>query len=157
MAAYCTQADLVERFGRDKLAQLTDETAAHSLDSTEIEKQCDEASSLVDSYVYGRYATPLSPVPAIVRKLACDIAWKFLWKNRADANSPVTQAYDAALAFLRDVARGTAQLPGSTGTLPATSGSAIAVVASSQVFSDSQLSLMPSGTTVPHWSTLTPP
>src|SRR5438046_1940789 len=116
MTAYCARADLVERFGADKLAQLTDETAAESTDDSEIEKACDEATGLVDSYVYGRYATPLDPVPPIVRKLAVDIAARFVWKHRA--SEAILRDYDSALSFLRDVSMGKAQLPGATGTLP---------------------------------------
>ena len=154
--AYCTKADLVERFGLVELKQLTDEVAGTTEDDAEITKACDEATSLIDSYVYGRYSTPLSPVPTIVRKWACDIARKFLWKDRAQHDSVVQQSYDAAIAMLRDVARGTAQLPGATGTLPISSGSSVAVVATPQVFTDDQLGLMPGAVGGSFWPQMTP-
>lgn len=117
--SYCTQADLVERFGTVELAQLTDETAAAAPDASEITKACDEASSLIDAYVATLYTVPLSPVPTIVRRWACDIARKYLWKDRALAESVVALNHDAALAQLKDVARGTIALPSSAGVIPA--------------------------------------
>lgn len=155
MAAYCAKSDLVERYGAAELGQLTDETAGQSVDDSEVEKNCEEATSLIDSFVSARYATPLLPVPTIVRKWACDIALRFLWKDRGPSEA-VQKLYDEALAALRDIARGLAQLPGATGTLPTGSGSSIAVVASTQVFSDAQLALMPASADVANWRTMTP-
>lgn len=143
MAAYCAKADLVERYGAVELAQLTDETAAAAADDAEISKACDEATSLVDAYLAKRYTLPLVTVPTIVRKLACDIARKFLWKDRAGAESVVSQNYDAALTQLRDIARGISGLPDASGLAPASSGGSLKVVSADQVFSDELLSVMP--------------
>jgi len=143
MAAYCAKADLVQRFGAQELAQLTDESAATSSDDAEIDKACEEATSLIDAYVAARYLTPLSPVPTIVRKWACDIARKILWKDRAGSDSVVTANYDDALAQLKDVAKGVAALPDATGVAPASSGGALTVVTSTRVFNDDLLATMP--------------
>lgn len=116
---YCVKADLVKRFGSAELAQLTDETAAQSPDDTEITEACDEASSLIDSYLATRYTVPLADPPStMVRKWACDIARKYLWKDRAGPDSVVTQNFLAALAQLKDVAKGIAALPDADGELP---------------------------------------
>lgn len=142
--AYCAKSDLVERFGSRELAQLTDESAAQSADDTEIANICDEASSLIDSYLAARYLTPLaSPVPTMVRKWACDIARKFLWKDRAGPDSGVTSNYEDAMAQLKDVAKGIAGLPDATGLEAATSSASISVVSSARVFDDDMLGLMP--------------
>jgi phage gp36-like protein len=122
VAAYCAKADLVERYGSVELAQLTDETSAHSADDGEITKACDEASSLIDSYLSARYAVPVSPVPTMVRMWACAISRKLLWKDRAGGDSAVTLAFDTAMSQLKDVAKGIAGLPSSTGALPAQTG-----------------------------------
>lgn len=143
MAAYCAKADLVERYGAVELAQLTDETAATSPDDGEVTKACDEASSLIDSYLAKRYVLPLATTPTIVRKLACDVARKFLWKDRAGPDSVVSLNYDAALAQLRDIARGVAGLPDATGVAPTASGGSLYVGTSDQVFTDELLGLMP--------------
>lgn len=134
MAAYCAKADLVERFGKLELEQLTDESAAAAADDTEISNACDEATSLIDGYVISRYTTPLSPVPTVVRRFACDIARKILWKDRAGKDSIVQANYDAALAWLKDLARGIVQLPGATGTLPTGSAGGFAYATPENVF-----------------------
>ena len=82
------------------------------------------------------------PVPTIVRKWACDIARKFLWKDRAGPDSPVSLNHDAAMAQLRDVARGTAALPDAAGTAPASSGGSVSVSSSAQTFTDDVLALL---------------
>lgn len=120
--AYVTQSDLVERFSSVELAQLTDETASQTPDAAEITKACDEASSLIDSYLSVRYAVPLSPVPTLIRWLGCDIARKILWKDRAGGESAVTMAYDGAVRRLIDIAKGVAGLPSASGALPAQVG-----------------------------------
>lgn len=122
MSAYATLADLVERFGAEEIAQLTDETAATSPDSVEVGKQCDEASSLIDAYLSTRYTTPVDPAPTIVRKWACDIARYSLYKGKADPNGPIAANYKDALAQLRDVAKGVMGLPDATGVTPTSTG-----------------------------------
>jgi phage gp36-like protein len=141
--AYCAKSDLVERFGSPELAQLTDESAATSTDDGEIAKACDEATSLIDAYVAARYTTPLSPVPTVVRKWACDIARKFLWKDRAGPDSVVTRNYEEAMAQMKDVAKGIAGLPDATGVAAVSSGAALTVIAPTRVFDASLLDSMP--------------
>lgn len=156
--AYCTQADLSERFGNTELSQLTDEAAA-SPQAPEIIKAIDEAGSLIDSYISTRYDVPVSPVPTILRKLACDIARKYLWKDRADDQSVVTKNYADAVAFLRDVARGLISLD-AAGEPPAASDFSIAVVAPAAIFTADVLDRMPAsmaqGTANRSWDTLLP-
>jgi phage gp36-like protein len=144
VAAYCNKADLVERFGAAELAQLTDETAAAAVDDSEVTKACDEATSLVDAYLSTRFIVPVAdPVPTIVRKWACDIARKFLWKDRAREGSPVLANYDAAISQLKDAAKGMIGLPDAVGVQVVQSGAAITVIASEKVFTDELLSYMP--------------
>jgi phage gp36-like protein len=122
VAAYCAKADLIRRFGAKELAELTDETAAHSSDDDEITDACDEASSLIDSYLSTRYTVPLDPAPTMVRKWACDLARKDLWKDRAGPDSVVTLNAEAAMSQLKDVAKGLSGLPGADGSAPIPTG-----------------------------------
>lgn len=143
MTAYCTQADLVERYSAAELAQLTDETAAQAIDAAEVAKYCDEATSVIDSYVAKRYSVPLSPVPTLIRMLACAIALKLLWKGRAGKESTVYLGYTDALKQLDAIATGKATLPDETGTVAATNGSSLSVLAPAVVFTDDLLRTMP--------------
>lgn len=142
--AYCDQADLAERFGNEELAQLTDPAAVTPVPG-QITDACDEATSLINSYALTRYSVPISPVPKIVRKWACDIARKFLWKDRANKDSVVHLAYEDAIASLKDVARGLITIPEDDGGTPDTSEGSIAIVAVPEVFTPGVLDRMPGG------------
>lgn len=131
--AYCAKADLIARYGAQELAQLTDETAAHSADDAEITAACDEATSLIDGYAAARYTVPLSPVPAMVKSWACAIARRLLWKDRALPDSAVAIAHDEALTALREVAKGVLRLPASDGAQPSAVGG-IAATAPEAIF-----------------------
>ena len=143
--AYCTQADLEERFGAQELIQLTDETNVppSTASAAEITAACAEAASLIDGYLTGRYTLPLSTVPDVLKKWACDIARFFLWDDRAGEGSAVRRGYEDAVKQLESVAAGKFRLVESSGTPPAASGGSVAIVASDRVFTDDLLSLHP--------------
>lgn len=145
MADYCAKADLVERFGTAELVQLTDQTNTPptTADDAEITDACHEASSLIDAYLGARFTLPLATVPPIVKRWACDIARRYLWKDRAKDGSAVVLNYDGAMSQLRDVGKGVAALPDATGLLAPESGGQVTVVTSERVFTDDMLSLMP--------------
>jgi phage gp36-like protein len=157
--AYCNQADLSERFGDQELAELTDPSVA-TPNAAEITKACDEAASLIDTYVSTRYTVPLSPVPTIVRKWACDIARKFLWSDRAGPDTVVALNYLDAVGMLKNVASGLATLPDSTGDEPPGGDFSIAVVAPVAIFSKDVLDRAPGGPWTgygqPSWETMLP-
>ncbi len=122
MSVYVTEADLVQRFGAREISELTDESAAQSPDTDEVDKACEEATSLIDSYLSVRYTLPLETVPTIVRKWACDIARKYLWKDRASPDGVITENYHDALAQLKDVAKGVMGLPDAAGVVTIVTG-----------------------------------
>ena len=143
--AYCTQADLEERFGAQELIQLTDEVnmPPTTASAAEIEAACAEAASLIDGYLTGRYTLPLASVPDVLKKWACDIARFFLWDDRAGEGTPVRRGYEDAVKQLEAVATGKFRLVETGGTAPASSGGSIAIVASERVFTDELLGLAP--------------
>lgn len=101
---YATETDLTTRFGADELVQLTDDTGTGAADPAKIAAALADADEAVNGYVAGRYAIPLSPVPMLVRRWACDLARYFL--HTAAAPELVEKNYQAALAGLKDVAAG---------------------------------------------------
>ncbi|SDH91923.1 DUF1320 domain-containing protein, partial [Roseospirillum parvum] len=69
MTTYATQADLEQRFGAQEIADL-----AYREEGDALGPALADATALIDGYLRGRYALPLSPVPALVTALACDLA-----------------------------------------------------------------------------------
>ena len=101
---YATLDDMLVRFGERELIELSDPEEQATLNEATVATALRDASDLIDGYVAGRYRVPLVPVPAPVRRWCVDIARFYLDTLRT--NEAVRQAYDDALAGLKDVARG---------------------------------------------------
>ena len=114
---YATQADLTARFGEDELIQLTDRSGAGTVDASVVNAALADADALINGYLAGRYGVPVSPVPALLTRIACDLARHQL-HGKATTDS-VTAAQEQALRMLRDLASGTAVL---TGAAPPAAG-----------------------------------
>ena len=112
---YAVKADVQKRLTDAKLVQLTDFAATGAMDDAKITQALDDASAVVDSYTRGRYVLPLT-VSDQVKNLAVDIAIFKLHEGRQLVNETVEKAYGRAVAFLKDVSRGTASLEQATKT-----------------------------------------
>ena len=125
---YCTQQNLIDRYGEDELIQLTDRTGTGLIDATVIAAAIADAGALLDGYLAGRYALPLASTPPILTNLACDLARYQLYD---DATTPVVQANrDSAIRYLEQVATGKIPLVLATGATESVTGSA-PIIASS--------------------------
>ena len=101
---YCTQQDLVDRFGEDELIQLTDRNDVGTIDSTMVDAAISRAGNRIDLACRNRYALPLDPVDEVIVGIACDLARFRLYEDHP--TEAVKQAKDDALADLRLIARG---------------------------------------------------
>ena len=106
--SYCTQEDLVDRFGTARLVQLTDRTnkPATTINPTMVAKHITDASSMIDGYIGKRVQLPLAIVPPMLTKVAVDLAWYYLLGDAAGEKDPATLAYRDAIRWLQDVAKG---------------------------------------------------
>lgn len=119
---YCTQADLIERFGEAELLAIARDESGMAIDTAVVERACEDASGEIDGYVSAAgYPVPLSPVPRIVIANACDIARYRLYDEHA--TDQVQKRYDDAVKFLRSVSRGEVKLGISTGPSSSSAGS----------------------------------
>lgn len=122
--AYCTQADLVERFGEDELLDLAPDETGTAIDAGIVQRAIDDAAGEIDGRITaGGYEVPLASVPRIVTAYACDIARYRLFDERA--TEQVAKRYDDAIKFLRAVAKGEVKLGISPSGDDATSGTAV--------------------------------
>ncbi len=107
---YCTQQQLIDRFGESELIQLTDRKAPPrgAIDADVVTAAIEDASQVIDSYLSGRYSLPLAAVPAPLKRVACDIARYYLYE---DAVTEIVQArYDSAVKFLLALTKGDVNL-----------------------------------------------
>lgn len=116
---HCLVQDLVDRFGADEMSQLTDREHGTTLDSAVAQRAIDDASSEMDSYLARRYRLPLPAEPSVLLVVCADIARFILYKD-APLEEVRKRAEDAR-AWLKDVARGFANLDLSPVDAPAAS------------------------------------
>lgn len=143
---YATPIDLITRFDAEEIAQRTareiprlvsaqmlraaaagadlsgyteDERLACATALEKVSRALDDARSTVDGYLAGRYRLPLSPLPPVLVRIACELARYYLYDDQL--TEPVKQRFEANVRFLRDVASGTLQLgaDSETGATPA--------------------------------------
>ena len=120
--AYITLEDMVKAFGFEEIVALTniDDPDATEINTDILNVAIDDASASADAYLLGRYTPPIIPTPSFLKRLICDFA-----RGLLDQNNPreeVVRRWDAAIAMLKDIAKGTASLPipngGATGGDP---------------------------------------
>jgi phage gp36-like protein len=121
--SYCTTSDLIDRFSESELIALTDRDNTGYVDAQIAGAAISDASALIDGYLGGRYALPLSVVPTVLAKICADIARFNLYDNAVP--DVVEKHYNAALAFLKSVGKGEVRLGLSDTEETATSDDAI--------------------------------
>jgi phage gp36-like protein len=113
--AYLTKQDLVDELGEDKLAKLTDDGESDEviINDTRVAAVIENAKGVFESYIRGRYSLPVKTTP-LVKQLNKKLAIFELYENRATVDEGVYKirrnAYDSAIATLKDIAAGRAAL-----------------------------------------------
>lgn len=113
--AYCTQQDLLTRFGEDELSAIAPAPEGDGLDGERIERACEDAAGEIDGYLSGAgYVVPLANPPRVVVGFAADIARYRLHDDHA--SEAVTRRYEEAVRFLRSVSQGHVRLGATLGS-----------------------------------------
>lgn len=105
---YATADDMTARYPNRDLVQLSNEDPTQTTVNTAVLQQAlGDASAEIDGYLESRFALPLADPPAVLARLACDIAMYRLQSLRplhdlADAR----KRYEDAVELLVRVARG---------------------------------------------------
>lgn len=106
---YAAKSDMILRHGEEILIELSDHSGLGTVNDTVLNQALADAEALIDGYVAQRYRLPMSPVPEILKKHACSIAFYNLHRGRY--TDEVRKEYEDVLTFLRGVARGEVSLP----------------------------------------------
>lgn len=96
---YATRADLEQRYGADEVAQRESALPAGAVD-----RALADADALINGYLAGRYALPLSPVPQNLPQVACVVARYNLLGDAVTERA--RNDYTDTIAWLRDVQAG---------------------------------------------------
>lgn len=106
--SYATAADLAQRFGEQELAQLADPLNTGEPDAAVLALALADAQAEIDGYLQARYQLPLPTVPAVLVRLACDVARYRLSCDRA--TDEVRRRYEDAIKLLTNISRGVVAL-----------------------------------------------
>jgi phage gp36-like protein len=135
---YCSQNDILKMISQEEMAELTAE-AGDLPDTQVVEEAIAEADSEIEAYIGSRYMVPLSPVPPRIKALSVDMAIYHLYSRRSVIPPVRREKYEAAVAFLKEVASGLAVLEGQSGVVSESSGDVAGFSSACRIFSrDSQ-------------------
>lgn len=114
MAGYITKDDILDCLPLEFLIQLTDDESTGAVDDAKVSAAIEDAEGEADGYLATRYLTPLSPVPAAVKKFVTDIAVYNLYGRRDTVPPDREKRYDNAVKFFSNVSKGTVSLGAET-------------------------------------------
>ena len=106
--SYASVQTMINRYPNRDLVQLTNEDpAATTVNAAPITLALADASAEIDGYIEARFALPLSDAPAVLNRLATDIAMYRLQTLRPLHDlQDARQRYEDAVAMLEKVASG---------------------------------------------------
>jgi phage gp36-like protein len=109
--SYATIDDFVMAFGDEETIALSnlDEPNSPVMNAVVIQRRLDDATAEIDTYLQAAgYSLPLAAVPVVLRNRCCDIARYYL--DRIRMREDVQQRYKEAIAYLKDLVKGNADL-----------------------------------------------
>jgi phage gp36-like protein len=109
---YAAPSDMIARYPNRDLVQLTNEDPTQTtVSQTVLAQALADASAEIDGYLEGRFTLPLTDPPAVLNRLACDLAMYRLQALRPLHDlAEARRRYDDALTLLMRVADGTLTL-----------------------------------------------
>ena len=128
--SYATPQNIINRYPNRDLVQLTNEDpTVTTINTAALQQALDDASAEIDGYLGGRFTLPLTDVPVVLNRLACDVAIYRLQSLRpihdlADAKAK----YEKAITFLQEVSDGKRTLGLSTNSQEPADAASPAVV-----------------------------
>jgi phage gp36-like protein len=109
---YAQPSDMIARYPNRDLVQLTNEDPTQTtVNQAALQQALADASAEIDGYLESRFALPLSDPPAVLVRLACDIAMYRLQALRPLHDlAEARKRYEDAIALLTRVADGSLTL-----------------------------------------------
>lgn len=108
MSSYCTKQNLIARFGKPELEQLTDRDLTGYIDDIVLDQAIADVDAVIDAHIGSRYTLPLISTPEVLVTQACDMVRYRLYKDGAP--DEVADRNRAAMRYLERVQEGKATL-----------------------------------------------
>ena len=106
--SYLTEDIMIREFGANEVLQLTDRDRDGRMEDEILEGAFAFADDMINDYLRSRYTVPIEPAPGNLVGYAADIARYRLYEGQP--TEIVQIRYEAALQWLRDVAKGLSEL-----------------------------------------------
>lgn len=105
---YASMSDFIAAFGEAEAVELTDTAGAGVPDVAVYAAAAADVDAEIDGHLRGRYQLPLSPVPRLLARIACDMVRYRLWREQA--SEEVRRRFEDARRLLEAIAAGRVQL-----------------------------------------------
>ena len=113
---YCTLTDITALIPEQTVINLTDDSGIGVIEQASVDAAISDAAAEIDSYCAARYQVPFNPVPAVIVKVAVDIAVYNLYSRCAEKIPESRQErYKNAIDLLKSISKGVVTL----GVVPA--------------------------------------
>lgn len=117
---YCDVNDILAQIDRQKLIEIsnddlspvTDANGDPDVNTGNVEKAIADAGAEIDSYASVRYKVPFNPAPALIKKLAADIAIYNLFSRKwtGEEENIIVTRYKDAVKLLDKISQGAVQI-----------------------------------------------
>lgn len=103
---YATQQNMIDRFGQQEMIELTDRATPRTdaIVTAVLDRALADADAEINGHLSAKFTLPLSPVPTVLERLACDMARFYLYDERV--TEAVKDRYNNAIKFLKGVVSG---------------------------------------------------
>jgi phage gp36-like protein len=116
--AYATNADIITIYGEQVLNAVASRDGSNRQSYEAVAAALDAASAEIDTYIGNRYTVPLTAPPPYIRQVCVDITVYRLALDVGPRTDEMRLRYKDAIEYLRDVSKGTIDLPVTGGTDP---------------------------------------
>lgn len=117
---YCTVNDISDDVTAATLVELTDDADAGAVDTALVETKILEQSNIIDSFLRGRYALPITDANDLsqLKSICVSLTVCDLFQRRIGLDYPVSlsERRNAALKFLQQIQSGVMALNSGSGT-----------------------------------------
>ena len=107
--SYATQQDIIDRYGEDDLIVAADHDQDGEADANVVAQGLEDATDLINTYVGKKETLPLSPVPAVLKRLCVDIAL-YLMSQPPAITDEKRKRFEDAVKLLTAISEGKVSL-----------------------------------------------
>ena len=137
--SYATIADLELLIPTEQLILLTDDDDTGDVVIAIVETALDNASTIIDSYLSGRYSLPFANPPQMLKVMCTHIAGYQLQVRREAVSDTWAKQHANAIAFLTKISEGSLSLGASDPVVSGGESEALQVSVADSIFSREEM------------------